>query len=61
MSISEPTASLLFEGQQPLPSAQRLLVLIPEIYFMGGPHLGHHIRELAGEAGASVMILMMIE
>lgn len=57
----EENGKLLFEGQQPMPPANRLLVLIPEPYFMEDPHLGQHIRELAVEARASVMLLMLIE
>ena len=61
MNNSEPTPALFFEGQQPMPAANRLLGLIPEAYIMDDPHLGQHIRELAGEARASVMLLMLVE
>ena len=45
----------------PIPSARRLLVLLPELYFLDHPRLAAHLRELAEEAGATITLLALAE
>lgn len=49
------------ESSSPIPSAHRLLVLIPELHFTDNPQLAQHLRELAGEAGANITLLSLVE
>ena len=60
-SMLDPDIPRATRNAPPIPAARRLLVVIPELYFLDHPRLALHLRELAEEAGASIALLAMSE
>ncbi len=60
-SMLDPDIPGATRNAPPIPSARRLLVVIPELYFLDHPRLAIHLRELAEEAGASIALLALAE